>query len=268
MEREIHIKYFLVCTYGVNISIFNHLFSVVPAQIESMVGGEYKGRWLGGMVAGGAGKTHWHKTIIVHQWYIVRTRTSRSEDIWIEELHPLNSAISAWSFELRTLCIMYSKLNSLHLTLLYHTPVDSTMVLIFTIDWSPRYMYWFGMWKLIKKSFIDLVTYLHMTTEAVMCKKKSDMCYITETSQWDFKCHCRHANALRNLTPWMMKYLFFIYSAEWDNRYSCLQACNNGRPKLAALRWDWFMLIIPLEAYSVRYYATVTSIISGAVLLP
>ena len=34
----------------------NLLFAVVPAQIESMVGSKHKGRWLGGMVAGGAGK--------------------------------------------------------------------------------------------------------------------------------------------------------------------------------------------------------------------
>lgn len=31
------------------------LFAVVPAQIRSLVGETAKGRWLGGMVAAGAG---------------------------------------------------------------------------------------------------------------------------------------------------------------------------------------------------------------------
>ena len=31
------------------------LFTVVPAQVEKLVGGTHKGRTMGGMVAGGAG---------------------------------------------------------------------------------------------------------------------------------------------------------------------------------------------------------------------
>ena len=39
-------------------SVIDHVlsFSVVPAQIQTMVGTTAKGRWLGGMVAGGAGR--------------------------------------------------------------------------------------------------------------------------------------------------------------------------------------------------------------------
>ena len=33
----------------------DYLFPVVPAQIQSLVGSAAKGRWLGGMVAAGAG---------------------------------------------------------------------------------------------------------------------------------------------------------------------------------------------------------------------
>lgn len=38
------------------IILISSLFSVVPAQIRSLVGEAEKGRWLGGMVAVGAGK--------------------------------------------------------------------------------------------------------------------------------------------------------------------------------------------------------------------
>ncbi|KAK0040470.1 hypothetical protein Bpfe_030103 [Biomphalaria pfeifferi] len=43
--------------YGLNFMVLLLSVVVVPAQVEKMSGGTHKGRTMGGMVAGGAGKT-------------------------------------------------------------------------------------------------------------------------------------------------------------------------------------------------------------------
>ena len=47
--------YLLVTHIKINLNTYLLFITVVPAQIEAMVGARMKGRWLGVMVAAGAG---------------------------------------------------------------------------------------------------------------------------------------------------------------------------------------------------------------------